>query len=305
MTPWEDWYNPPDQTKLPQILLMENVPQVIGQKNIKDFAEWVAFLDELGYTSKWAVLNATDFNVPQNRERCYMVSWLGDHSFYFPQGEGCKQRLKDRLEKNVDEKYYLSNKGVKYIQSPKRHNDTVVLGEESSIAQTAITAKSPQNWTGNFIASKSTPPVYSRAVRAGGRQSFDRHSWDIIVELWQDDQERNCDCSDFDGEGLQRSQQLWATRSCRSVEEEVIERADGILLNKTPAFNRDPLPNTSRTIDTNGKNGVVEWKKEAIDGADGTVIGRSPSFVPSPLNGISRAIDTEGKNGVVEWQKKS
>lgn len=158
MTPWEDWYNPPDQTKLPQILLMENVPQVIGQKNIKDFAEWVAFLDELGYTSKWAVLNATDFNVPQNRERCYMVSWLGDHSFYFPQGEGCKQRLKDRLEKNVDEKYYLSNKGVKYIQSPKRHNDTVVLGEESSIAQTAITAKSPQNWTGNFIASKSTPP---------------------------------------------------------------------------------------------------------------------------------------------------
>ena len=73
-------------TELPQILLMENVPQVIGQKNIADFAEWIAFLDTLGYTSKWAVLNAKDFNVPQNRERCYMVSWLGDHSYFFPQG---------------------------------------------------------------------------------------------------------------------------------------------------------------------------------------------------------------------------
>ena len=87
--------------------------------------------------------------------------------------------------------------------------------------------------------------------------------------------------------------------------EEVICGADGILLNKSPAFNRGPLPNMSRTIDTNGKNGVVEWKQEAIDGADGTVIGRSASFVPLPLKGVSRAIDTEGKNGVVVWQKKS
>ena len=102
---------------MPQILLMENVPQVIGKKNIKDFAEWVAFLDTLGYTSKWAVLNAKDFNVPQNRERCYMVSWLGDHSYYFPQGEGCKQQLKDMLEKQVDEKYYLTDRLIKYFEN--------------------------------------------------------------------------------------------------------------------------------------------------------------------------------------------
>lgn len=115
MTPYVDWYSPPDQTKLPQILLMENVPQVIGKKNIKDFAEWIAFLDTLGYTSKWAVLNAKDFNVPQNRERCFMVSWLGDHSYFFPQGTGCKRALKDVLEKQVDEKFYLSDSAVKYV----------------------------------------------------------------------------------------------------------------------------------------------------------------------------------------------
>lgn len=101
-------------TELPQILLMENVPQVIGKKNIKDFAEWVSFLDALGYTSKWAVLNATDFNVPQNRERCYMVSWRGDYSYCFPQGTGCKRVLKDILEEEVDEKYYLPQTLIDY-----------------------------------------------------------------------------------------------------------------------------------------------------------------------------------------------
>lgn len=99
-------------TELPQILVMENVPQVIGQKNIADFAEWIAFLGQLGYTSKWAVLNAKDFNVPQNRERCFMMSWLGDYFYDFPKPTGCDRRLKDVLETDVDEKYYLTDKQV-------------------------------------------------------------------------------------------------------------------------------------------------------------------------------------------------
>lgn len=141
-----------EMKELPQILLMENVPQVIGQKNIKDFADWISFLDGLGYKSKWEVLNAKDFNVPQNRERCFMVSWQGDYYYEFPHGVGCKRRLKDILETEVDEKYYLSEKGIRYISSPKRHADTVILDKESDIAPTAITAKGNNNWTGNFIS---------------------------------------------------------------------------------------------------------------------------------------------------------
>lgn len=95
--------------ELPQVLVMENVPEVIGAKNIKHFSEWVAVLDELGYKSKWQVLNGTDFNVPQNRKRCFMVSVLGDYYYTFPRKQGCKLRLKDVLESDVDEKYYLSN----------------------------------------------------------------------------------------------------------------------------------------------------------------------------------------------------
>ena len=95
--------------ELPQVLLMENVKQVIGQKNIKAFAEWVAFLDVLGYHSKWQVINATDFSIPQNRERCFMVSVLGNHYYELPKEIGNKLKLKDVLEKNVPERYYLKN----------------------------------------------------------------------------------------------------------------------------------------------------------------------------------------------------
>lgn len=99
---------------LPQVLLMENVPEVIGSKNIKHFAEWQAFLEKLGYKNKWGVLNGSDFNIPQNRERCFMVSVLGDYCYYLPSGEKLTTSLNDLLEDEVDEKYFLSDKQMIY-----------------------------------------------------------------------------------------------------------------------------------------------------------------------------------------------
>lgn len=93
---------------LPQFLFMENVPQVHGEKNIQDFANWVSFLDSLGYKSKWADLNAKDFGVAQNRERCFMVSWLdSDVVFYFPKPIPLTKTVRDYLDDDVAEKYYL------------------------------------------------------------------------------------------------------------------------------------------------------------------------------------------------------
>lgn len=96
-----------EMDELPQILLMENVPQVVGKKNKADFAEWIAALDRLGYMSKYTIMNATDYGVPQNRKRCFMVSWLGDYYFEFPTPIPLHKRLKDVLEPHVDESYYL------------------------------------------------------------------------------------------------------------------------------------------------------------------------------------------------------
>lgn len=99
----------------PRILLMENVPDVIGTKNISHFAEWIKSLEELGYKNYWKVLNAADFGIPQSRKRCFMVSILGDYVYEFPQTIPLDKRLKDLLQKNVPEKYYLPIKTLKML----------------------------------------------------------------------------------------------------------------------------------------------------------------------------------------------
>ena len=103
--------------ELPQILLMENVPQVISSQNMDDFHLWQGKLEQLGYTNFVSLLNAKDYGIPQNRNRCFMISILGQYNYSFPKGFELKLRLKDMLENEVDEKYYLSNKQVKKITS--------------------------------------------------------------------------------------------------------------------------------------------------------------------------------------------
>lgn len=102
---------------LPQVLLMENVPQVHGKKNIEDFQNWISFLESKGYSNYWQDLNAKNYGVAQNRNRCFMVSILGDWKFTFPEPIELKRVMKDYLEDAVDEKYYINNeKAQKLIQ---------------------------------------------------------------------------------------------------------------------------------------------------------------------------------------------
>lgn len=125
---------------LPQILLMENVPDVIGSKNIIHFAKWLEKLEKLGYHCYWQVLNAKDFGVPQNRERCFMVSLLGDYLYEFPKKQKLEIRLKDILEKEVDEKYYLSDKMLNYIVSSNDkwtgNNNKSIINRDIACAKT-------------------------------------------------------------------------------------------------------------------------------------------------------------------------
>lgn len=98
--------------ELPQVLLMENVPQVHSVKNKEHFDKWIAFLESKGYSNHWKDLNAKDYGVPQSRNRCYMVSILGDYSYEFPNPIPLDLRLGDLLEQEVDEKYYLSDAAI-------------------------------------------------------------------------------------------------------------------------------------------------------------------------------------------------
>ena len=100
---------------LPQVLLMENVPQVHGKKNMEDFQRWIDFLESKGYSNYWQDLNAKNYGVAQNRNRCFMVSILGDYIFKFPEPIELKKVMKDYLEDEVDEKTknYFGNKYLK------------------------------------------------------------------------------------------------------------------------------------------------------------------------------------------------
>ena len=117
---------------LPNCLLMENVPQIIGEKNIKDFISWRGKLESLGYSNYVEVLNAKDYGVPQNRQRCFMVSILGDYSYTFPKKKPLEKKLKDILENNVDESYYLSDKMIKCILN------RTPIGEKDNFANNLI-----------------------------------------------------------------------------------------------------------------------------------------------------------------------
>lgn len=101
--------------ELPQVLLMENVIGVHGKKNIEHFNEWIRFLESKGYSSFWTDMNARDYKIPQNRNRTFMVSILGDYEYEFLKPFPLELRLKDLLEDEVDEKYYLSDKMKNYI----------------------------------------------------------------------------------------------------------------------------------------------------------------------------------------------
>lgn len=106
-------------TELPQVLLLENVPQVHSEENMPDFIAWQNKLESLGYTNYWQDLNAKDYGIPHNRNRCFMISILGKHYYKFPIPFKLVLKLKDMLESEVDEKYYLSDKLMQNFMSNK------------------------------------------------------------------------------------------------------------------------------------------------------------------------------------------
>lgn len=105
-----------EHNRLPKILLMENVPQVHSADNIKDFNKWQLRLEELGYKNYTKDLIATDYGIPQIRNRCFMISILGDCYYEFPKPIPLELRLKDMLEENVDKKYFLSDRQIEMIK---------------------------------------------------------------------------------------------------------------------------------------------------------------------------------------------
>lgn len=102
----------------PKYVLWENVKNLLSKKHKHNFDAYIETMNILGYNSYYEVLNAKDYAIPQNRERVYTISIRRDvdkFNFQFPKKEELKLRLKNMLEEEVDEKYYLDDERIKKI----------------------------------------------------------------------------------------------------------------------------------------------------------------------------------------------
>lgn len=157
---------------LPQVLLMENVPDVIGTKNVSHFAKWLEKLESIGYKCYWKVLNGKDYGIPQNRERCFMVSILGDYYYEFPKTIPLKLRLKDLLETEVDEKYYLSDRTIDYFvkhteECKEKGNGFKFEPTAGDCISKCVTTRAGGGMDDNFI--KEQPKCIQVGMLSGGK----------------------------------------------------------------------------------------------------------------------------------------
>lgn len=104
--------------ELPKYLILENVKNLVGKKFIRQFESWIEELNDLGYNTYWEITNAQNYGIPQNRERVIAVSIRKDvdFGFSFPTPIPLTSTMFDYLEDEVDDKYYLSDRYIRYAE---------------------------------------------------------------------------------------------------------------------------------------------------------------------------------------------
>lgn len=173
--------------KLPQILVMENVPQIHSDKDMPNFRKWIIALENMGYNNYFTDLNAKDYGIPQNRERCFMVSVLGrEFNYKFPLPFKRELCLKDMLEDKVDEKYYLSQKMIDCLTGAEqkeckydrtaRFMSSLKMTNKDNIAG-CITTLAGSRPTDNFIADEES---YDALIQRGHSIQINKENSDII-----------------------------------------------------------------------------------------------------------------------------
>lgn len=127
------------EAKRPKFCLLENVAALMSDKFLPLFNEWKRTLEGLGYTNFSQILNAKDYGVPQNRERVFLVSIRNDVNlrYFFPEPFKLDKRLKDVLESNVDDRYYVSSDRLDSL-----------MGEESKTEEKPCISEQPDLFKG-------------------------------------------------------------------------------------------------------------------------------------------------------------
>lgn len=155
------------QDKKPKYLLMENVKNLVGKKFMPDFQEWIDYLDTLGYTSHWKVMNAKDYGIPQNRERVFMLSTLNEEfDFAFPEKQPLTVHLADVLEDEVAQKYHLKKElQEKFVPSEKLKILDDTYGFDESVREYEETSPTLRAGRTGLKVNMPKPPAKGCAMR--------------------------------------------------------------------------------------------------------------------------------------------
>ncbi|MGL2967025.1 DNA cytosine methyltransferase [Flavobacterium sp. XGLA_31] len=134
----------------PKVFIFENVKGLVNHDKGNTFEVIKATFKELGYNFKYQLLNSKNFGIPQHRERIFVVGFKDESiNFDFPEAIPLEYKMQDFLEDYIDSKYYLKEKGIKFVTSTKNRNKryTQINGE------IALCQKANQqfNWHGDFI----------------------------------------------------------------------------------------------------------------------------------------------------------
>lgn len=192
------------QRTRPKVAIAENVKALTGKKFSAEFKIVLDSLNDAGYNNYWKVLNAKDYGIPQNRERVFIISVRKDIDcgyFIYPNKVPLTLKLRDVLEQNVAEKYYLNNEQVQTFlnlisqrteQSRGKDQSIKCLGsiyDTETINRQSGRVYDPDGLRATITTSTggNRQPIIlekevSNAIRVGGRGSIDRHSWDLVTE---------------------------------------------------------------------------------------------------------------------------
>ncbi len=134
----------------PKVFIYENVKGLVNHDGGNTFDIIKATFDELGYRYFYQVLNAKDYGMPQHRERIFVIGFKDQSvDFTFPEPINLEYTMQDFLEDFIDSKYYLKEKGVKFVTSSKNRlkRYTQINGD------IALCQKANQqfNWHGDFV----------------------------------------------------------------------------------------------------------------------------------------------------------
>ena len=139
----------------PKYVVWENVKNMVSKKHIHNFKKYIDTMTENGYNSYYKIMNSKNYGIPQNRERVFTISIRKDidKGYEFPKPEPLQLKLKDMLEENVDEKYYLSDKMKSYISKTGsgnyKNNDSKI---NLDIARPITTDPNKRAGTTNYLS---------------------------------------------------------------------------------------------------------------------------------------------------------